>query len=116
MRVDEVIRRRFMRDDLSVRLGGIAANLARIHSFSDRVEHEDVVASIVNESRYFIEWTAPYIKLEQQVQLVDLQRRLCDWQLSWTQLWATEQRRRAMASESKSWSERVLRMSGLLDS
>jgi hypothetical protein len=115
MRPSENIRQRFMRDDPTVRLGGLAANLARVYSFADHPGHGDAVERIVNESRYFIEWTAPYIELDQQVQLVDLQRRLCDWQISWQHVWSDPRARHSMAAEAKTWSDRLLTMSGLLE-
>ncbi len=46
-----------MRDALPTRLGGLAANLARIKSVSDRTDHRDIVANLLNETKLFIEWT-----------------------------------------------------------
>ncbi len=103
-----------MRDPLPVRLGGLAADLARIQSFSDHPAHRDVVASLVEESRFFIEWTAPDAELEKQVALVELQRQLTRWQRSWVHIWADPARRAAVAEQAGVWSERVLGMSGLL--
>ena len=115
MRVSDKIRKRYMRDETPVRLGGIAANLARIHSFSQNTQNRDVVEPILNESRYFIEWATPYVeKLEQQVVLIDLQRMLTHWQHTWKNLWENEQERAAMIADANQWSNQVLEMSGLL--
>jgi len=43
---------------VSIRLGGLAANLARIESFSNDPKHDEVVLGLVRESQLFIEWTA----------------------------------------------------------
>ena len=51
----KAIRERYLRDTLPLRLGGLAANLARIKSFSDHPDHYDVVENLLNESKFFIE-------------------------------------------------------------
>ena len=114
MRNQRVIHERYMRDPLPVRLGGLAADLARIQSFSNHLDHKDVVESMLEESRFFIEWTAPDAELEKQVTLVELQRQLTRWQHSWAHIWADSIRRAAVAEQAGVWSERVLGMSGLL--
>ena len=41
------LRERYLRDPLSVRLGGLAANLARVRSFSDNPAHGEAVARVL---------------------------------------------------------------------
>jgi hypothetical protein len=106
-------RERYLRDAVPVRLGGIAANLARVESFSDHPGHEDVVRGLVRESALFIEWTAPELASSQQACLVDLQRSLVSWNLSWGVIWQDEKRRATVAREAAEWSRRVLELSGL---
>ncbi|GAB4409498.1 MAG: hypothetical protein Fur0044_03060 [Anaerolineae bacterium] len=108
------IRERYLRDNLSIRLGGLAANLARIKSFSDHPDHRDVVESLLDESKFFIEWTAPEAVLEIQVKLVELQLQLARWQHSWKDIWANPRERAAVAEQAGVWSKQVLVMSGLL--
>ena len=49
---------RFLRDPIPVRLGGLAANLARVDSFSQNPANQAAVFDLFEESKYFIEWTA----------------------------------------------------------
>jgi len=105
-----MIQERFIRDGLPVRLGGLAANLARIKSFSNHPDHQEVVASMLNESKFFIEWAAPDAELDTQAILVELQLQIAQWQCRW----ADPARRKAMAEQAGEWSKRVLEMSGLL--
>ena len=49
------LRQRYLRDSLPVRLGGLAANLARVRFFSENPAHGEVVARLVEESTWFIE-------------------------------------------------------------
>lgn len=108
------IRERYMADESAVRLGGLAANLARIKSFSDDPDHGNVVESLVEESKFFIEWTAPDAKLEVQPVLVSLQLQLALWQIQWETIWTDPKERAALAEKTDEWSHRILAMSGLL--
>lgn len=106
---------RFVRDPLPIRLGGIAANLARIHSFSDHNGHCQVVKDMLEDSKFLIEWVAPAAELDTQVELLVLQRMLARWFFTWEPIWNDRVRKQAVASEAARWSERILDLSGLLN-
>ena len=114
MRNWTAIRERYLRDPLPIRLGGLAANLARIKSFSDHPDHREVIESLLDESKFFIEWTAPEAEINLQVELVALQLQLACWQRSWLDIWADPLRRASVGEQAKTWSERLLKRSGLL--
>jgi hypothetical protein len=114
MRDWTVIRERYLRDELPIRLGGLAANLARIKSFSSHAANRDVVESLLDESKFYIEWTAADAEIDTAAELVELQIQLARWQRSWTSIWADVTQRMQVAEQSRIWSERVLDMSGLL--
>ena len=115
MKNREERRARYLRDSTPVRLGGLAANLGRIASFSKYADHQDVVASILQESKWFIEWSAADLDIQQGAELVKLQVQLALWQLQSQKDWANETWRTDFAADAKQWSERLLEMSGLLD-
>jgi len=108
------IRERYMRDAPPVRLGNLAANLARIQSFSDNPDHRDVVESILEESAFFIEWTAQELELDTCVALAELQRLLVHWRHTWSTVWADPSLRTEVAKQAQAWSQRVLLLAGLL--
>jgi len=108
------LRERYLRDPLSVRLGGLAANLARVRSFSDNPAHGDVVARLLEESVWFIEWAAPDAPPDMQVALVEVQRALSRWRLSWTDIWGDATRRAEVAERAGAWSQQFLSLSGLV--
>jgi hypothetical protein len=108
------IRGRYLRDPLPVRLGGLAANLSRIKSFTAHEASRDAVESLIDESKYFIEWTAADAEIQTAAELVALQIQLARWQCSWSRIWVDLERRRRFAEESSVWSKRVLELSGLL--
>jgi len=108
------IQDRYLRDGVPVRLGGLAANLRRIKSFAAQETGQDAVASLVEESKFFIEWTASEIQTDTAAQLVELQIQLARWQLNWQEIWPDTTKRQQVAEQSLAWSERVLAFSGLL--
>ena len=48
-----VLQDRYLREALPNRLGELAANLARISSFSHNAQNRDAVASLIDESKFF---------------------------------------------------------------
>ena len=108
------IRERYLRDSLPVRLGGLAANLASVRSFSDNPTHRDVVERLLEESTWFIEWAAPDAPIDVQVALVDCQRQLARWRRGWALVWDDPMQRAAIAERAGIWSLQFLTLSGLL--
>jgi len=95
-------------------LGGLAANLRRIKSFATQEASREAVASLIEESKHFIEWTARDTQVETAAQIVELQIQLARWQLKWPQIWHDSAQRQQIAVQSSAWSDRVLKLSGLL--
>ena len=114
MKDRSAIQERYLRDTLPVRLGGLAANLSRIKSFAAHEASRDAVESLIDESKYFIEWTAAEAEVEVSAELVELHIQLAQWQCQWVQIWSDPFRRGQVAEVSSVWSKRVLELSGLL--
>jgi hypothetical protein len=108
------IQERYLQDALPVRLGGLAANLSRVKSFAQQDANEAAVASLLEESKWFIEWTAPEAEISTAAELVELQIQLAVWGQTWDQIWSDSSRRQAMVHISSQWAQRVLELSGLL--
>jgi len=111
-----MIRARYLRDDLPIRLGGLAANLSRIRSFATHDASRETVEGLIDESKHFIEWTAAEAGGNEAAELFELQVHLASWQRNWASIWADPSRRRSVAEQSSAWAKRVLEMSGLLSS
>jgi hypothetical protein len=108
------IQERYLRDAIPVRLGGLAANLRRIKTFAAQESGHDAVISLIEESKYFIEWTAADTQIDTAAQLVELQVQLARWQHNWLQIWPNPTQRQQVADQSLAWSDKVLALSGLL--
>jgi hypothetical protein len=110
----EMRRERYLRDALPVRLGGLAANLRRVGSFAQHEANRDAVEGLLDESKYFIEWTAGEAEVGIAAELVELQVQLARWQRNLASIWADLEQRRQVSEQSRAWSDRVLDLSGLL--
>ncbi len=115
MRNMDIIRTRYLQNNLQLRLGGLAANLARITSFSDNPDNAKVVNSLLEESKFFIEWTISDVQLDLQAKLVELQIQLALWHQIWQKGYTDTLKRKEIAKLSHSWAEYLLQESGLLN-
>jgi hypothetical protein len=109
-----IIHERYMRDELPIRLGGLAANLSRIKSFSANEASRETVASLIDESKMFIEWTAAQAEINTAAVMVDVQVQLALWQIRWERIWSDPAQRKQIAEQSGIWSKQILELSGLL--
>ncbi len=71
---------------------------------------------MIDETEWFIEWIAPEIVPEQAEELVNIQIQLARCQLNLDNILLDELRRTETAKQAEAYSQRVLDMSGLLDS
>ena len=108
------IRERYLRDDIPVRLGGLAANLSRIKSFANNEKNKTLVESLIDESKHFIEWTARETEIEIAAKLVELQVELALWQIRLDKTWLDTDQRKQISEKSNNWSQQILMASGLL--
>jgi hypothetical protein len=69
---------------------------------------------MIDESKFFIEWTAAEAEVNTAAELVELQIQLARWQCNWVRIWHDPVQRSEVAEQSAAWSQRVLEMSGLL--
>lgn len=107
------LRSRYLQDPISVRLGGLAANLARISSFSKNDDHQEAVLTTLQESKWFIEWTAGELDVQKATVLVRLQVQLAIWQIQSQKKWHEAKWRLELETRSKELSQQILEMSGL---
>lgn len=102
------IKKHFLKNDLSVRLGCIATNLARLQSFSKMPNNRKVIDGLIEESKFFIEWTALETDLKTQSELVETQIKLA--------LWQHLKDKKEISQDAGKLAERILKLSGLLKS
>ncbi|MFH1335811.1 MAG: hypothetical protein ABII96_04785 [Candidatus Zixiibacteriota bacterium] len=104
----ETIKSRYMQDGLDKRLGGIAANLTRIASFSVNPQNWEAVQTMLEETEFFIEWAVPDAPLNVQVFLVEVQVQMSLWHRNWPMIYSKIQNREKLQQWSRLVSEKVL--------
>lgn len=109
----EAIRTRYLQQDSARRIGGLAANLARIASFSDVPDNFKAVETLIEESKFLIEWIAPDLPIEIQTKLVELQIQLSLWYLKFPEICKNPDSLKKMINQASDWSKEILKLSGL---
>ena len=105
---------RFLRDPIQIRLAGLAADLARIASSARNVSGSASVADMLEESQYYIEWTAAETEPDVAAELVDIQLLIALWRRAWPEAQHSVTQRTLLSVQAKKWSDQVLDFSGLL--
>jgi len=73
-----------------------------------------VVQSMLEEAKYFIEWTAADAEPEAAAELVSMQTLITLWEKAWEAASQTKIQRTLLSVQAKQWSDRALELSGLL--
>ena len=106
-------RARFLRDPLSIRLGGLAATFGRISSSARKSLDPAIVSDALEEAKYFIEWTAADTEPEIAAELVSIQTQINLWLRAWEKTNQLKEQRTLLSVQAKHWSDRALDFSGL---
>ncbi len=113
----EMQRETFMREPWNKRLTHLATSLQKIDLFSIDDKQKEAVREVIEQSRWYIEWTAREVcevNVENAAELVDVARELTSWLFDWDNHWNDSKNREIMRQQAKAWSERVFKMSQLL--
>jgi hypothetical protein len=106
----------FIQDDVRTRLHHLAAHLEQIQSLWTGVSSQELMLTLVKESRYFIEWTVPDMvkadDIDRAAELVDLGRLLTRWLFNWENIWSDTEQKQSASLETSYWLRRVLEISG----
>ena len=106
---------RFSTEPLPLQLGAIAANLARIRSFSDHPEHMTIVEGMIAETIGFVEFLLSHPRSDHPEELPELREWLTLQASDWNAICASRDAVASVAAEAGLWSDRVLQRSGLLN-
>jgi hypothetical protein len=105
----------FTQDDVTTRLRRLATHLSQIQFLWTQGSSEDLILVLVDESRYFIEWTVPDMvkadDIDRACELVDLVRLLTRWLFHWDNIWTDAEQKQSASVEISYWLQRVLEIS-----
>lgn len=110
----EKLRERFLSDPLPRRLGGLAATLGRISSVARKSSDPTNITHLLDEAKYFIEWTAAETEPEIAAELVSIQTLINLWLKVWDKTNLIKEQRTLLSVQAKHWPDRAMDFSGLL--
>ena len=102
------LRERFVRDIPAVRMGNLASDLHRLGQWVRMQRPDGAVIDLMREIAWMMEWSGESATAE----LADMQREICRWR----RIWPVEATRSLTALRAQQMSDRILAMSGLLES
>jgi len=70
---------------------------------------------MLEESQYYIEWTAAEAEPGIAAELVDIQRMIGLWRKAWPEARHSRTQRTLLSVQAKKWSDMVLDFSGMAD-
>jgi hypothetical protein len=70
---------------------------------------------MLEESQYYIEWTAAEAEPEIAAELVDIQRMIGLWRKAWPEARHNRTQRTLLSVQAKKWADMVLDFSGMAD-
>jgi hypothetical protein len=108
-------RERYLRDPLPIRLAGLAADFERIASSARHAAGAVSVTEMLEESQYYIEWTAAEAEPQVASELVDIQRMIAAWRRAWPEAQTSPAQRTLLSVQAKKWADQVLEYSGVLE-
>jgi len=108
-------RERYLRDSLPRRLGGLAATLGRISSSARNASDPTVALALLEEAKYYIEWTAAETEPETAAELVSMQTLITLWEKAWESAFQNKTQRTLLSVQAKQWSDWTLGVSELLN-
>lgn len=102
---------RYLKDPLPKRLGALAANLARVASAAPNPANARAIATLLEESRRFVEWTAAEMETHHAAEMVDFQLAMTLWLSLWSDAQSRPGARALLSLSAAYWSDRVLTLS-----
>ena len=106
------IRERFLQENTQMKLGHLASDLARIASLLNMQAGEKALQNVMEETKFFAEWTAPDTDPETQAFLLEIRSLITEKELEWDSLSNDENWRDETAKCLRNLSNKLLKKAG----
>lgn len=110
----QFLKEAFMRENIPVRYKKLAQQLGRISTLLCDIATTENIPAVMTEAMFFIEWIAPEVGLDWQLELLELQRLLAQWKYDWATIQPDHSRRQLLAEQATDWARRVAKISEVL--
>jgi hypothetical protein len=108
------IRVRYLKEPFNKRLGHLASDLARISALLENSKNKKAVDDILEESKFFIEWTVSEAPANVQTLLSEIQIKLAQVHFHLLHHKEKPTKINRLKKITKTWSDQLLEISGLL--
>lgn len=105
----EQIKERYLQEPFNMRLGHLAADLARLSTFSNK----EAIRDILEETKFFIEWTAREASFDIQAILSEIQSKVALWQRHIIMQKETSLEIEELRHSAKSWNKKLLELADI---
>jgi len=109
------IQRRFLREGPKMRLGHLASDLSRVASFIEMGTDGKAVKAVMEEGKFFAEWTAEKVDLEIQILLAEIQCFLAQKESEWDVSFKMDSWRQDVIRQVRNWSQELLQRAGFIE-
>lgn len=110
----ELIKGRYLNEPFNRRLGHLASDLARVSSFLGNSKNTKAAWDILEESKFFIEWTASEAPLHIQEFFSEIQPKIALWQRHLFNKQDDVEIIKELKDITRKWSFQLIEISGLL--
>ncbi|MBI4395169.1 MAG: hypothetical protein HY583_03120 [Candidatus Omnitrophica bacterium] len=110
------VQKRFLQEDTNMKLGHLASDLSRLASLVEMGNKAQTIKGVIEESKFFCEWSVRDFELDIQTLLAEIQSFLSQMELQWDFLSHQNEWRESVVHKSKVWSQELLQKSGLINS
>ncbi len=109
-----VLRERYLRDSIPVRLGNLASSIKRLGYFAGLSQYDETALKLIQECHAFSFWTFAEVDIDTKTALEVLQHDLKHWENDFQSSNGDDLWRAKIAAACETWSNRLLDLSGLL--
>ncbi len=100
---------RYVREEWPQQMGNLASTLARLSSRAQDKHFDSLVADLLHEGTWLMEWSAPFVPAEIAIKLAATQREL----MLWRRIWPNDAVRPLLAFRARELSDLFLQAAGL---
>ena len=108
------IKERYLKESFNMRLGHLASDLVRISSFLESNINVNIIKDLLEESKFFIEWTAKDAPFQIQALLSEMQLKLALSHLHLLRHGKDFKEIESLKKTAKTWGDQLIEYSGLL--
>ncbi len=110
----KALEERFLKEDIKTRMGHLASDLVKAATFIE-IGSSQQAKSVMIEGKYFAEWSAAGLNVEDQGKMAEIQSYLALRELQWSKWYETPNALKSTVNDLRNWSQELLKRGGFLN-